>query len=199
MCPAPLHVDRSLLHELETLCRRAAGATSETGTLAPLAFHDQAWGVSRSQWRRRWQIADGKAADRWNELWARMLEPDAIFGPVLVLGGEPFEEPCLAATARIAARLLAEEVRAGMPCPEVRAGWSFELVLAQSLRRSGVAGIAPGLLLLLDTGWRDERGDPLWFSECLRECPLDALPRHGATLLLSTGWREHEERFSRAA
>jgi len=196
MCPAPLDVDRSLLRELEALCRRAAGVTSDAGSLAPLAFHDQAWGVSRSQWRRRWQIVDGKAAARWNELWGRMLDPGTIFAPLLALEGEPFDEPCLGATARIAARLLADEVRAGMPCPEVRAGWSFELVLAQSLRRSGVPGIAPGLLLLLDAGWRDERGDPLWFSECLRECSLDALPRQGATLLLSTGWREHEERFA---
>jgi len=196
MCPATLELDRALVRELEALCRRSPPTPPEAGALAPLAFHDQAWGVSRSQWRRRWRIADGKAADRWNELWSAMLgERGGIFGPLLELGGAPIGEPCLAATARIAARLLADEVRGGMPCPEVRPGWSFELVLAQSLRRSGVPGIAPCLLLLLDAGWRDAQGDPLWFSESLRECSLDALPRQGASLLLATGWREHEEPF----
>ncbi|HVP30715.1 MAG TPA: hypothetical protein VMW35_16295 [Myxococcota bacterium] len=198
MSPATLQLDRDLMRDLEVYCRRAAKApVAEGAGLAPLAFHDQAWGISRSQWRRRWRLRDGKAAARWNELWSGMLgEAGTPFAPLLELGGEPIDEPCLAATARVAAQLLHEEVRSGMPCPEVRAGWSFELVVAQSFRRSGVPGIPACLLLLLDAGWRDERDEPLWFSEALRECSVDELPRRGATLLLSTGWREHEETFA---
>lgn len=197
MCPVRLELDPTLARELEALCRRATHLVSEAGVAASVALQDQAWGVSRSQWQRRWRIVDGKAADRWNERWTAMLgEPAAIFTPLLEREGSPLEEPCLVAAARLAARLLADEVRGGMPCPDVRPGWSFELVLAQSVRRSGVPGVAPGLLLLLDAGWRDERGEPLWFSESLRECSLDALPRQGAALLLSIGWREQEERFA---
>jgi hypothetical protein len=183
---APLALGHECARRLEQLCGRLLPASLAPTMAKPtpglLTSHRL-----ESRWVRTWAFETAEAATSWNDEWERALShPDRLHPALLTIGGAPIADSTLDLVARIAARVVHEEIRAGSPPPQVSPGWGFELVIVH--RHEAASFSWRRETLVIDVSWSvlDAGAQPLWCLEAAREYDLRRLPPNAPRILTAT-------------
>lgn len=195
-----LELAPEILQRLDRLCRGlgahrltalAPGARSPSGSALPQRL--------TSEWRRIWTFASPESAERWNQEWERvLLSRERLHSALVSLRGAPIPEATLDVVARIAATILGEDVRSGVPIPEVDVAWRYELVVSHAYQGSPSSWSRDSLVVTLVGTLFDAEGVLRWSSEARREYPLDELPEGTAIALTRRPWIDTAETYQAA-
>jgi len=175
----PLRLAPNDERRLVELCRRAL-------PLHPIAFGEFVERRRRveSTWLRSLQFSSEGAAQAWNEGWERVATDRHFTYPVLLsMNGAPIGDPAIAFVARIASRVMHEEIRGGTPVPGVSAGWQVELALSHAYETMPAPWMSDSLVFTASWSVLDASGEALWCVDCAREYDARHLPPNAPHLL----------------
>ena len=179
-----LSIDDATTRQLENLCRRnrpirrnLAGQLPGSETLLSQRLE--------TTWERTWRFPSGASARSWNDQWDRVLADPGHRHPALLTPADALSaDAALEVVACIASGIVHEEVRAGTPPPEVRAGCSFQLSITHAYELRPFPARREELLLRLSWSVLDPAGEASWNVECTREYDLRHLPAEAPLLLM---------------
>jgi hypothetical protein len=181
--PLPaLELDPACAQQLARLCGRllpVAWAPREAAPRAGLATSQRL----ESRWVRTWVFETEEAAAYWNEGWDTARDPGHLHPALLSVEGAPIPDPTLDVVARIAAGVVHEEIHAGTPAPEVRAGSRFELVVCHRYEGASFSWRRDSLVMEVSWAVLTPEGEPFWSLATAREYDLPRLPPNAARVL----------------
>lgn len=152
-----------------------------------------------SEWRRVWTFPTRASAERWNEEWDRVLaSPDRLHPALVSLEGRPIPDGTLDVVARIAATILGQDVRSGVPTPELKVGWRYELLVAHAYQASPSTWSRDSLVVRVVGNLFDAQGALRWSSEAQREYALAELPEGSPLVVTRRPWVDTLEPYRAA-